>query len=315
MHAALVHATTGELVEALVPYVRDGLASDEPVHVALEAPDAAALGSALGRDAARVAWGDPEDTTRSPGRRLRSLAAVLDEHDRSGTGRVRLVAGHARPRRWSGADAEWARLDVAVNELIAGSRVEVVCTFDAAALPEAVVEHAARAHPRLGLQPAHSSPVFAAPSVLPATLHPGSLVVPPEAARLEGPARPATARSFLRGLLVGSDLEAERVEELLVAASELVTNAWTAGATRVALACWAVPGAVAVQVDDDGPGLRDPLAGYRRPALDAPGGRGLWIVRQLCDLVEIATSDTGTAVRVQAFDDASAAPGADRGPA
>ena len=53
------------------------------------------------------------------------------------------------------------------------------------------------------------------------------------------------------------------------------------------------------QVSDSGR-IRDPLAGRVRPEPDARGGRGLWLVNQLCDLVQIRTGSSGTTVRVQA---------------
>ena len=44
--------------------------------------------------------------------------------------------------------------------------------------------------------------------------------------------------------------------------------------------------------------LADPLAGRRRPAPDAAGGHGLWLVNQLCDLVELRSGPAGTTVRM-----------------
>src|SRR5205085_148847 len=37
----------------------------------------------------------------------------------------------------------------------------------------------------------------------------------------------------------------------------------------------------------DGGRIDDPLAGRRRPSMDRAGGRGLWLIHQLCDLVQI----------------------------
>lgn len=45
--------------------------------------------------------------------------------------------------------------------------------------------------------------------------------------------------------------------------------------------------------------LANPLAGRRRPALaSVNGGRGLWMIHQLCDLVEIRASDSGLTLRL-----------------
>jgi hypothetical protein len=48
----------------------------------------------------------------------------------------------------------------------------------------------------------------------------------------------------------------------------------------------------------DGGTIADPLVGTRRPAPDALGGHGLWLVRQVCDLVELNSDANGTTVRM-----------------
>jgi anti-sigma regulatory factor (Ser/Thr protein kinase) len=48
----------------------------------------------------------------------------------------------------------------------------------------------------------------------------------------------------------------------------------------------------------DGGQLSDPLVGRRRPSSDQIGGRGLWIANQLCDLVQVRSSDEGAVVRL-----------------
>jgi Histidine kinase-like ATPase domain len=52
---------------------------------------------------------------------------------------------------------------------------------------------------------------------------------------------------------------------------------------------------VIFQVEDSGH-IADPLAGRRLQATGV-GGLGLWMVNQLCDLVEVRTSAAGTKVR------------------
>ena len=45
--------------------------------------------------------------------------------------------------------------------------------------------------------------------------------------------------------------------------------------------------------------LEDPLAGRTMPTARQVGGRGLWLVHQLCDLVEIrSTPHEGTTIRL-----------------
>jgi anti-sigma regulatory factor (Ser/Thr protein kinase) len=64
------------------------------------------------------------------------------------------------------------------------------------------------------------------------------------------------------------------------------------------LTIWVTDDEVICQVEDQGQ-ITDPQAGMVRPAPDAPGGgRGLWVVYQACDQVEITAGQAGTTVRV-----------------
>jgi hypothetical protein len=45
--------------------------------------------------------------------------------------------------------------------------------------------------------------------------------------------------------------------------------------------------------------ITDPLVGRRRPTSRQLHGRGLWLVQQLCDLVQVRTEPGSTVVRVQ----------------
>jgi anti-sigma regulatory factor (Ser/Thr protein kinase) len=84
--------------------------------------------------------------------------------------------------------------------------------------------------------------------------------------------------------------------------NELATNAIRHAHGGGVLRVWRVPGQVICQIEDSGH-IHDPLAGRRTPALDGAGGVGLWTVNQLCDLVQVRTTDAGTMVRVHTASD------------
>ncbi|MGY1692513.1 ATP-binding protein [Geodermatophilus sp. SYSU D01105] len=93
------------------------------------------------------------------------------------------------------------------------------------------------------------------------------------------------------------DLPAERVEALALAASELATDSVRHGEGGGTLAMWRQPGAAVVEFTDAGR-LTDPLVGRRLPDPTRLGGRGVYLVHQLCDLVQVRSSSRGTTVRV-----------------
>lgn len=87
------------------------------------------------------------------------------------------------------------------------------------------------------------------------------------------------------------------VQRALIVASELATNAVRHGGGRGRLRLWAAGGRLHCEVSDSGQGLRDIMAGTERPAPTAPGGRGLWISRQLADEFAIESGPNGTTAR------------------
>lgn len=303
MHTVVVSRSTGELLETLLPYLREGVEAREAVHVNLMSDRLDALRAALGPTAAAaVTWTDSAAWHPSPTRRLRALEEALEAGRRSGGARAHFV-GECAVLEDGPPEllAEWLRVDAVVSEVLAGSGVDVICVYHAPSLPTPMIGEALRSHPHVGLHPPVRRPEAAAPRAFLTQLQPTSLTVPEGAARLEGLLDPQEARSFLREELAGHATAKAHLDELLLVATELVTNALQAEAAWTSLACWWSPHGVVLQVDDDGSGEIDPFAGYLRPPLDALGGRGLWIARQLADVVEIAPRPRGTSVRAHAL--------------
>jgi hypothetical protein len=59
---------------------------------------------------------------------------------------------------------------------------------------------------------------------------------------------------------------------------------------------WQTPGEIICQVTDSGR-ITDPLARHRLPPYELLNGHGLWLVNQVCDLVQARTGRTGTTTR------------------
>ncbi len=91
-------------------------------------------------------------------------------------------------------------------------------------------------------------------------------------------------------------LDRARRQELVLAVDELATNSVVHGDGHGELRLWPTADGVLCEVRDRGH-IRDPLAGTRRPPPGQLGGRGLWVARQLCDRLEIASAPGGTVVR------------------
>jgi hypothetical protein len=62
---------------------------------------------------------------------------------------------------------------------------------------------------------------------------------------------------------------------------------------------WSTASEVVCQLEDPGH-ITDRLAGRYAPVAGTNGGIGLWMVNQLCDLVQARTTHQGTTIRLHA---------------
>ena len=97
-----------------------------------------------------------------------------------------------------------------------------------------------------------------------------------------------------------TSLDEERSSDLVLAVNELATNSICHGGGHGTLRLWCSDHTLLCEVRDEGniPQAAAELGGDR-PDPDAMSGRGLWLVDQLCDAVQIASSpEQGSSVRV-----------------
>jgi anti-sigma regulatory factor (Ser/Thr protein kinase) len=92
-------------------------------------------------------------------------------------------------------------------------------------------------------------------------------------------------------------LPESRAIDLVLAVSEVAANTVRHAKSPGSLKIWYDSEEIVCQIQDEGT-ITDPLAGRRRPSLEAMGGHGLWIVNQVCDEVEMHSEETGTTIRL-----------------
>jgi anti-sigma regulatory factor (Ser/Thr protein kinase) len=96
----------------------------------------------------------------------------------------------------------------------------------------------------------------------------------------------------------GADLGAgeELVEELVMVANELASNAVRHGGGTGRLRLWRAGDLIHCEVSDAGPGLEDDDVGRELVPITAYGGRGLWVVRQMSHQVDVRTTPEGATI-------------------
>ncbi|MEU4215808.1 sensor histidine kinase [Actinoplanes sp. NPDC026623] len=210
--------------------------------------------------------------------------------------RVWIIGGPIWPGRSECEYPACAAHEALINAVFADRDAAILCPYDVAGLDGTAVRDAWRTHPVMVDDGARrSSEDYIDPLVTAAGFN---LPLPPGAASMEydSELRLAAVRRFLRGHARGV-LDADRADDLVLAADELTANTieHSAGGGRITI--WTEPGRLACQIDDGGH-LRDPLAGRIVPLPRTAGGRGLILANQLCDLVRIHTTSDGTSIRL-----------------
>jgi anti-sigma regulatory factor (Ser/Thr protein kinase) len=107
----------------------------------------------------------------------------------------------------------------------------------------------------------------------------------------------AAIRAVVHRYAMRAGLTENRAIDLVLAVSEVAANTVRHAKSPGCLKIWYDAHEIICQIEDEGR-ISDPLAGRRRPSLDAMGGHGLWIVYQVCDRVEIDSHEAGTTVRM-----------------
>jgi len=92
-------------------------------------------------------------------------------------------------------------------------------------------------------------------------------------------------------------LDSARRADLVLAVNEVATNSVLHGGGDGTLLVWSEGATLVCDVRDSG-SFDHPLAGRERPRPDRVGGHGLWLANQLCDLVQIRSTEGGVAVRL-----------------
>jgi anti-sigma regulatory factor (Ser/Thr protein kinase) len=285
-HRALLYDELEQAVAASEAVVREGFERDERVRVALDSPLAAALKERLGADSPAVEWPGIDGDSPTPARLLTSFAYALAALT-PGRG-FRALVEPPLSGSHPGARREWMRFEAILNRALDGHRAYVVCPYERGALTPEEAAAIDRSHPHIAIERgvadnagfAGTEPALAALEI---ELEPA----PDAAASLRFDDRPAPAREFVADRAAAAGLPVTLVDDLRVAATEIITNAILHGRRPHWIHVWTTDAELLCEVQDDGPGVGSPMTGFLLPDVEAPSGRGVWIARQLCERLEI----------------------------
>ncbi len=294
-HRALFYDDIDQYVTATGDFLRAGDAGGEALMVAIPGERIEPLQEALGDTATRVRFLDMHELGRNPGR---IIPKVRHWAELQRGVRCRFVGEPIWSQRDTAAVIEATRHEALINLAFADVDASIMCPYDASGLAPSILADAERTHPHL-MRGAERRPSerYADPlevwlafewSLPEPEQTMGTLALSEDLA----PARQMTEECGREAGLSGA-----AVLDLVLAVDEAATNAVLHGAPPAQLRIWRQRVGIVCEVTDHGR-LEDPLAGRRFPAPEWPRGRGLWLINQVCDLVELRPVADGTAIRM-----------------
>ena len=222
----------------------------------------------------------------------------MEEHG----GRARVVTETIWPGRSYPETAECLRQAALLNEALADTDTAILSPYDAEHLDPATLAGAEMTHPTVvegGRRRRSTSFDGSASDRLGAQWPLQAPSGPVSEHRLQS-SLSALRHELAEDPLLG-ELSSGRRADLVFAVNEAATNAVRHGDGECTARIWNDGDSVVSEVTFDA-GLGDPLVGLRRPAVDAIGGRGLWLINQVCDLVELRSGAGRTTLRMHVRD-------------
>lgn len=294
-HSAFPYRDDSEYLAGVGGFVRAALTRDEAVLVAVPGGRIGPLRDYLADAARQVMFTDMTQLGRNPARIMSAVQDLLGRHPGQP---VSYVGEPAWPGRGRAELQEAIRHEAMLNVACADLPAAILCPYDQARLPAAVMAAAARTHPALATPGgSRASGDYLGAGRVPADCQRPLPPPPPAAARLDYASDLRPVRALVASRAEASGLSERRLPDLVLAVSEVAANSLAHAGGRGTLHVWQEAGEIVCQLADRG-WITDPLAGRWRQGPGQAHGQGLWVVNQICDLVEIQTGRSGTVIRL-----------------
>lgn len=301
-HEALFYRDADDYAIGIARFLREGFELSEPALVAVPGSHADVLRSAMSPDGEGVQFVDMAEAGRNPGRIIPAvLYAFLQAHPAR---RVRIVGEPIWPERSAAEYRAALQHEALINIALADQRATILCPYDCHGLNTTALAQARQTHPvllegqRRVLSADYRDPRAVADESLRWLPEPpewwGDMLIFSSANDL------ASIRRFVEGRALRAGLRVDRVLDLCLAVNEVATNTLVHTRAAGVLSLWRDPetDSLVCEISDSGQ-LRDRLVGRIPPHRSQPHGRGLIMVNELCDLVEIPTGGIGTGTTVR----------------
>jgi anti-sigma regulatory factor (Ser/Thr protein kinase) len=298
-HEALLYAGEEDFVDRTSRFLLEGVEAGEPSLVVVSARKIERLRERLNGAADAVMFADMADVGLNPARIIPAWREFVASRWAPGT-RLRGIGEPIFPERSAVELIECQRHEALLNLAFQDTAgFWLLCPYDTLAMPPDVIAEAHRSHPYVMNGASYESSHYSGLEAIAAPFEAPLAPAPADAAEVRFDLETLSdVRAFVRGRAAAAGLSAERIHDIVLAVSELTANSVRHGGGGGLVRVWLEAGSFVCEVADRGH-IGDPLAGRVQRAATEEGGQGLWLVTQLCDLVQIRPFADGNTVRLR----------------
>jgi anti-sigma regulatory factor (Ser/Thr protein kinase) len=299
-HEAFFYDGMESFLDGTLRFIGEAVQKAEPVFVVVSNPKIAALQKGLNGSGSSVTFASMDEVGRNPGR---IISAWQDFLLASSGSRVHGIGEPIWAERAAAELVECQQHEALLNLAFTDRDFRLMCPYDTTALSETVLQEALRTHP-LVYNDGRSTPslsypgddAFKVPCGIPL---PGS---PTWALSFEFHDEDdlLPIRQFVAHHAALAGLSGEKMEDLVIAANEMVTNSLRYGGHHKTIQVWREAGSFICEISDGGR-IDEPMIGRLQPPASDCGGRGFWLAQRLCDLVQVRVFDSGSVVRLHSY--------------
>jgi anti-sigma regulatory factor (Ser/Thr protein kinase) len=307
VHAALIVDSDDAVIERLVPILRESIDAGLPVLMVVSEGLERLVRAELGPLGDRLEWSAPAAFYQRLGFAYEEFRRYLQQQHALGR-RVHVVAEPdvpttADPSSPVDRAAAYLSYEAVCNEAYATFGCPVTCVWDSRRHPTLTIESVRSLHNHeitaSGRQPneAHvpAMAYLARRNDIPLPRPSAAIGLDLTVSSLD---ELPSVRQVVRDWSGDESFTDDAIDDVLIAVTEIVTNGLIHGVPPVRLRAWSHTGTLVLQIDDLGGRALPATAGYFAPPPKQSSGRGLWLARQLADVVTIHSTVGLTSVRL-----------------
>nr|WP_296065377.1 sensor histidine kinase [uncultured Actinoplanes sp.] len=303
-HCALIVDAENSIERLLVPRLRRKIAAEEAVLMVVGARTTAVVRDGLGPDADVLQW-VPRDRfyQRLGFTYSRFLRYVREQHAQRRM--VHVIAEPdlvADPRAPVNRAAAYLSYESMVNGMFAGYGCPITCIWNSDHHAPPIIDEVRKIHPQeWTARGVVDNPGFVPPDDYLCEQNQPAMTAAPPVTDVDYTVSQlyevAACRAVVARWAALHHFVPAAVRQVVAAASEVITNGMHHGRPPVRVRAWYQDATLIVQVDDHGGRPIPADAGYRPPTSPADSA-GLWVARQLADVLLTRTRGGRTTVRM-----------------